>query len=322
MITRPVAAALLVLAVLAAAPAAAQEALPPYPRARQLASQKSWEPAREAALEATELEPGNARAWYLLGVIEERLGHAGSGASAYGKAADLEGGSPLGKAAAERRKTLGAKADGDARASYNQESAGFSVEYVPRLSPGPGYGGRLGDKVENAFGLGFRAGSGTGNLALMMRYASGKVPRYTSPAATPGGTPTLFTNGDHQFFEFRFEFAVPVVKPYGKLGLVGLDLPLSLNIAYATLKATGKKTCEDALFGVSGGLRVSLYTRSPFLFSAAALYNFTKTAGMSEYGHDPVRGPTGLSASGTFSGLEVRVGLTLLFGNTLPPELD
>ncbi len=319
---RAAATAGLLLALLAAAPAGAQEAPGPYPRARQLASQKSWGPAREAALEATEREPGNARAWFLLGIIEERLGHAGPGAAAYGKAADLEPGSPLGKAAAERRATLGAKADGEARATYNQDSAGFSLEYVPRLSPGPGYGGRLGDKLESAFGLGFRAGAGTGNFALMMRYASGKVPQFTSPAAGSGGTPTTITNADHQFYELRLEFALPLVKPYGKLGLVSLDLPLSVNIAYATLKASGKEAAEDALLGVSGGLRVSLYTRSPFLFSAAALYTFTKSAGMNQYGHDPVRGPTGLEASGKFTGLEFLVGMTLLFGNTLPPELD
>ena len=281
-------------------------------KAKGFAEQKDWKSAREQALKATQLDPGNADAWLVLGTAEQRLEHAAAARDAFRKYLSMN--PPADKAAFVRSRV----ADLEVAAEKQEKSAkeaketkygrkakglilGFAPVYSTKLS-GPN---QLGHGASNAFLLGIRMDD---TSALLLRYQGATIPVLTTsaPTSNPGASAKLMT--------IAFEYSITLNDPFDNF--YGFQFFIPINLQGYLNWLTGS-TNVYMNFGISAGVGagVRYYTGGPAIFDLSFLYHSAMSFGAIEQAGttDQVVNAAGKLVYGTPTGAELRLSATIVF---------
>lgn len=290
----------LAFALIPVVSAQADDAPATYERAKALAKEKKWTEAETVAREATGKDPKNVKAWYLLGVIENRLEKEEETLDAYAKVYDLDRDGLLGQAVAPRV----IAEDERIKHKYGPESSGIFFSYSPVFKTK--IASDLGSSLSKAFAGGFRISI----FDLGFKSGSGSVQSIQGNTHVSSVGPV-----SHSFYEFFFELPIPVVKPYTSLGGLGVSIPFFFGFEQNNVTTT-VRTYGTMAGDFASGLQLALFTKSAFLLSVDGLYHVSvpvwewRADGVSK----PIRNSSGNLISTSAAGPEVKIQLTLLFG--------
>lgn len=295
-----------------------------YEQALTQTENKQWAQAHESSIKATQEDPKSWKAWYLRGVVAERLENFEDADKSYDEFFKLSPPEKAAQAIKPRSYRSKGKAELITVKRYNADNTKFFLGYSPSWKPK--LAEELGSNLSTSWDLGFEfAGffvggkGGSGTVPGLLVAPRGEVKTKTT-------TPTysaLRTEGKHTFYEFFFGYNFDLNNPYEKLGPIVLSIPLYLSGVMNTIEIAGRK------FGSIGydgglGLRARYYTKSWFAADVAGMYHSGFPFwGLREDGtSSPVKSLQGAESKSGMTGFEIRVGIAFLFAQTvnLPEE--
>lgn len=158
-------------------------------------------------------------------------------------------------------------------------------------------GGNLGSHF-----IGARFGQGTFSDTVLI--PTGK----SSPAFT-----SVASGGDITSLRFFYDYHIALIDPYTTWGDYSLTLPVGIGMLINEVKAKGSQ--DNFGFDADIGIGLRHYSRSWFSWYANAIYHFDliSTGGLGDGGSGAITNTRGEEVSGGAGGLEVGVGLNILF---------
>lgn len=301
--------------------AAAQTVTPKAPpksgdpvKAYQLAREIKWTEARTEAENATKSDPQDAKAWFILGVSEERLENLDLAVKAYQKYVALADSTPASKAVQEKLPGLKTRAKTKAEKTYGRTSNGLFFE--KSMSYSPSYVDEIGGENSTPFAIGINFGKVywgyrqfTGNFTADLKVPDDSVPAVYS---------TVSGGGDFTSRQLFANINFSLIDPYTKWGNMQLALPFysAFGTNYLKFNSTGKEY-GNWTYDLGIGLALRGYTRSSFTWYVQSIYHigipFWK---FKEFGtDDPIRNSQDEDIKGSVSGLDTTIGIAYLFGS-------
>jgi hypothetical protein len=304
----------------------------PYDQAKDLAKTGQWAQARDLAEQGTQKEPTDAKRWYLLGVVEQRLEHEKAAADAFQKVLEIEPHGPLARAVSVTLPDQKAKGDNEQKYKWGPDSPGFFFSFSP--AAGIAAASQMGSSLSTSIEGGFQFQK----IQIGFRYGSGTVGKIFAPAegSDNGATNQPATNylpnssgGSHTFKELYMNVLLPVLDPYTSLGGLQLNIPLflggfenSVSLAQGLTANNSGSTFGNIGWDFATGLQATYYTKSFVAVDLAAMYHWGfpfwniredgNTAG--------IEGPSNQQVTGGTTGFEVSLGVTFLFGASQPDQ--
>ena len=282
-------------------------------KAYGLARETKWPEARNEAEGATKSNPNDAKAWFILGVAEERLENLSAAVIAFDKYLTLTAATPAAKAVRDELPAIKNRSKLKDEDTYGITSNGFFIE--KSLGYAPAYVAEFHGKFSTPIGFGFNFGK----VYLGYRQLSGtftedlKLPDASSPpvySAVSGG-------GNFMSRQGFANINVSLVDPYTSWGDMQLAMPIYLGFGTNTLKmnSTGR-FYGNWTYDMGLGLVLRGYTRSMITWYVQGIYHLgIPFWGFKEWGTDDViRNAADESIKGSTSGFDTTVGISFLFG--------
>ncbi len=284
--------------------------------AYQLARERKWPEARSEAAAAAKANPADSKAWFMLGVAEERTENLDESAAAYQKYLALNPDPKVAAAVQAKMPELKQRARKKTEDKYNNQSWGFFVGYSPVAKSTMAE--QLDSDVKTSMDIGFNFGG----FLMGYRRATGTVPAFKAPqkSLTTGTVPyTTLTGGKQSTGELYVAGLIPLIEPYGKWGAAQLGLPLFFGVYSQTIRADSR-VFGNIAYDVATGLSVKWFTRSPFTVELSGVYHLAIPFwGVRESSDSKtIRNSNNEDIQGRNSGLEMRIGIGLLFGGETP----
>ena len=293
-----------------------------YLNAKQLAQSARWSAAQAAGRKLVRQQSSDPRAWYLLGVVEERMAKYGPATRAFAKVAKLQPNGPLGKASASKLAILAPKARRQLQYKYGPASWGLFVGVNPLTQNQ--LTSELGSSLSSTFDLGFSVNNvsfgyllGTGSVSEIQAAPEGSA---SGGVGAPAQVYSVVHGpGIHTMQELFFTLPFVLVKPYERWGRLQLKIPLQIGGVENTL-AIGGKTFGSLGFDFDSGLQADYFTRSPFVISLEATYHLGMPFwGIRQDGNSPaIKGSGGELVTAGVSGFQIGLSVTFLFGASQP----
>ncbi len=288
--------------------------------AREYVERKNWAKALEEAKAATQKAPRektNRDAWLLLAATEERLGHLPESQDAYEKYLALSPAGAKKQAVTARFEDVKVRSDKYLSYKWGSKSSGLIIGMSPTFSS------QMQEEVESemksAMDFGFRFGA----MAIGYKRGTGKAGAFKAPTNTTAtsGYTLVPAGSNHVVEELYFQYDFFLTDQNETKGAVW-GIPL-----YMAGVSNGVRDSDGKLYSAYGydfatGVSVNFYTKSTFSFDVSAMYHlgmpFTEVKNANDA--RPAQTKDGEPIKGSTSGVEVRVGLKILFGATPPEE--
>ncbi len=282
-------------------------------KAYELAKQKKWPEARTEAVNATKSNPNDGKAWFMLGLVEERTENLSESAAAYKKYLAMNPDPKVAATISAKVPDLEKRARKKSEAKYNNDTWGLFLGYSPSVQS------TMADQLDSDFKTTMDIGMNFGSFIMGYRRGYATIPKFKAPpiGVTTGTLVyTTITDGKQSFGELYVAGLIPMIPPYDKWGGAQLGLPLFFGMYSQNIKA-GDRNFGNIAYDLATGLSVKWFTRSPFTVELAGLYHLAIPFwGVRESsGSKTIRSMKDEDIQGRNSGLELRIGIGLLFGS-------
>ncbi len=290
--------------------------------ARQFVEQRNWPMARDAAKLATASAPKaewNRDAWLILATIEERLNNLAGAETAYAKYLSLSP-SPNKKLVVEQRL---AETKIKAEQYYSYKWGSRSSGLI--LGTSPTFGTKTADEIKSDMGSAMDLGLRFGSFSIGFKKAVGKAGAFQAPTTT-GTNPTyanVAAGARHVVEEIYLQYDIELTSNPDRQAMVW-SIPLYMAGVANSIRTSGPEKLYTSFgYDIASGLSVSFYTKSAISFDLTGLYHlgipFTEMKRSEDSGS--AKTPLGELITGSTSGVEMRLGIKILFGAN-PPEAD
>lgn len=286
-------------------------------RAYELAREKKWPEALSEATSATVSNPNDGKAWFMLGLVQERTEKLSESLESYNKYLALNPDPKVAEAVQTRLADIRPRANLQNQDRYGKSSNGFFFE--KQLSYAPKFVAEVNGKLTTPFSFGFNFGLGS----VGYRRATGSYTENIKAPASHQTSPTyniIAGGGDIIHQELFANFNISLVDPYTTMG----DLQLALPLTFGGFMNTLKSNLDGTMYGNVGydlgiGLAIKGYSRSAFTWYAHGIYHLSIPFwGIRESGYDlGIKNAQNDDVKGSASNFEVAVGINILFGEDL-----
>ncbi len=284
-------------------------------RAYKLAKEKRWLEANIEAKSATEAQPKDAEAWFMLGLTEERLEHLSQSVSAYDQYLKLAPSQSVALAVESKMLELKDRAKRQGQDIYGTNSSGIFLEKSFTYSPS--FVAEVNGNLTAPFAVGFHWGKGfigykraTGTFtdSVKIPNSSGKTLVYN----------TVSGGGSLSHQELFANIFFSLIDPYTSWGNVQLALPF-FAAGYMNTISTNSDSKKYGNVGYDFGLGLALrgFTRSPFTWYVQGIYHIgIPFWAIQEGGSDnAIQNSKSQDIAGNVNGFEVGAGLSFMFGS-------
>lgn len=289
--------------------------------AREFIDQKQWVKARSEAKLSTLAAPDalkNRDAWLLLATLEERFGNFSDAKYAYSKYLMFSPTPEKRDAVTLRLTDLEPKVARYNRYKWGSNSSGIIFGSSPQFQTYVQE--QLGSEMKSASDYGLRFGS----FSFGYKSAKGTVGQFKIPTTTANNSPYVnVPAGGTHIMDALF------VQNDFRLGddtdtkLVVWSIPIYYAWVTNAVKAPSGTSYKNFEQDLGIGLRVDFYTKSFISFDVGALYHvgIPSTNISPNENSNAIKNLKNEIITGSTSGVEVRIGMKILFSTT-PPEED
>lgn len=277
-------------------------------KARQFFEQKRWEDARAEAAEAVGEAPLDAKNFFLLGIIEQRLDHSAEAADAYEKGCALAPDTPIARNLAAELPALQSRARDQRRHRYGPKSGGIFFGTSPVFKTA--LASELGSSLKSMLDGGIRFGA----FQLGLGYGQGTFNGIQAESSTANTFTVVSGEGKHRVYELFASYHFSIVEPYQGLGGFQLMLPLFVGLVRNQAEI-GSKSYSNMGYDMAAGLVLQYFTSRRVALDLGGSYHFgIPFWSLQDSETQGLRNKNGSGVESGMTGPALRLGISFLFG--------